>query len=226
MSKCESDQTDTQFSSGTTAVDPDHPEYDRGPCVSDRRHVVNVSGVDSDAEVEAGAFSGTSSSDWQFSPLVRWQSGTCSTPVTGVDTALTGQGDQRAVQILDDPYADQRVELRADGSPSAVVYLNRDAFAAPAPGTYSTARPRTIGNPSTLTNDLAITRRFTLAKRPGLQVRWEIFNVINHVNYGAPNVRSTARTSAGSRRPAIRASCSSRSSSTSEPDGAHADEAS
>ena len=22
----------------------------------------------------------------------------------------------------------------------------------------------------------------------GLQLRWEIFNVINHVNYGAPNV--------------------------------------
>ena len=55
-------------------------------------------------------------------------------------------------------------------------------------GTYSTARPRTISNPSALTNDLAITRRFTLSSGRGLQVRWEIFNVINRVNYGAPNV--------------------------------------
>jgi hypothetical protein len=127
-------------------------------------------------------------SDWQFSPLVRWQSGSWSTPVTGVDTALTGQPDQRAVQILADPYSDRRIERRADGSPSAVVYLNRDGFAAPAPGAYSTDRPRSILNPSTLTNDLAITRRLRLGNGNALQVRWEIFNVLNHINYGAPVV--------------------------------------
>ena len=27
-----------------------------------------------------------------------------------------------------------------------------------------------------------------MANGRGLQLRWEIFNVINHVNYGAPNV--------------------------------------
>ncbi len=108
--------------------------------------------------------------------------------MTGVDTALTGQPDQRAVQVLDNPYADSRVERRPDGSPVGVVYLSRDAFATPAPGTYSTARPRTIQNPSAFTNDLAVTRRFRMAGSRGLQLRWEIFNVINHVNYGAPNV--------------------------------------
>jgi hypothetical protein len=135
-----------------------------------------------------GGIVGALVSDWQFSPLVRWQSGNFSTPVTGVDTALSGQGDQRTIQVLDNPYADQRAETRADGSPSAVVYLERDAFRAPDQGTYSTARPRTITNPSTLTNDLAITRRFALSGDRGLQFRWEIFNVINRVNYGAPNV--------------------------------------
>ena len=110
------------------------------------------------------------------------------TPVTDVDTALTGQRDQRALQILTDPYSDGRVELRADGSPSAVVYLNRDAFAAPAPGTYSSVRPRSILGPASLTNDLAVTRRLRLPKGQGLQLRWEIFNVLNHVNYLAPVV--------------------------------------
>ena len=110
------------------------------------------------------------------------------TPVTGVDTALTGQPDQRALQILPDPYSDQRVELRPDGSPAAIVYLNRDAFAAPAPGTYSTVHARSIQGPSLLTNDLAITRRLRMPKGHALQVRWEIFNVVNHVNYLAPVV--------------------------------------
>ena len=45
-------------------------------------------------------------SHWQFSPLVRWQSGNRAIVTTGVDNALTGMGGQRAVQILDDPHGD------------------------------------------------------------------------------------------------------------------------
>ena len=188
LSKCESDQTDTQFSATTTGVDPLHPEYDRGPCVSDRRHVINISGVVRTPKLARWSILGSVLSDWQFSPLVRWQSGNWSTPVTGVDTALTGQPDQRTIQILDDPYTSPTIERRPDGSPSAVVYLNRDAFASPAAGTYSTNRPRSILNPSALTNDLAITRRLTIPGGREFQLRWEIFNVLNHVNYGPPIV--------------------------------------
>jgi hypothetical protein len=68
------------------------------------------------------------------------------------------------------------------------VYLNRDAFAAPAPGTYSTVHARSIEGPALLTNDLAITRRLRMPKGHALQVRWEIFNVVNHVNFLAPVV--------------------------------------
>ena len=186
LSKCETDETDTQFSAGTTTVDPAHPEYDRGPCVSDRRHVVNMSGVIRTPAVPKWGLLGQVLSDWQFSPLVRWQSGGRSTIVTGVDTALTGQPNQRAIQILSDPYSDQRIERRPDGSPSAIVYLNRDAFTAPAPGTYSTDHPGSIVNPPALTNDLAITRRVRFGEGKALQLRWEIFNVLNRVNYGAP----------------------------------------
>jgi len=188
LSKCESDHTDTQFSATTTSVDPEHPDYDRGPCVSDRRHVVNMSGVIRVPPLGKWGVLGDVLSEWQFSPLVRWQSGGRATPVTGVDTALTGQPDQRARQIIPDPYADRRVERRADGSPSAIVYLTRDGFTAPAPGTYSTDHPGSITNPSTITNDLAVTRRFRLPGGQTLQARWEIFNVINRVNYGAPIV--------------------------------------
>jgi hypothetical protein len=76
---------------------------------------------------------------------------------------------------------------RADGSPTAVVYLNRDAFQAPALGTYSTDPPRSIVNPSALVNNIAISRTFPLANGQRVQARWEIFNAANVVNYGAPN---------------------------------------
>jgi hypothetical protein len=115
-------------------------------------------------------------SDWQLSPIIRWQSGNRSTVTTGVDNALTGMGGQRGVQILDDPYG--------AGGPTA--YLNRAAFTSPATGTYSSLAPFTIVNPGILQDDFALTRTFQVAGAKAFQIRWEVFNLINHVNFNAP----------------------------------------
>ena len=48
------------------------------------------------------------------------------------------------------------------------------------------AQPFTIVNPSQFTNDLGVTRTFNIGGTQNLQFRWEVFNVINHVNYNAP----------------------------------------
>jgi hypothetical protein len=174
LSRCMSDPATTEIT-GPTIVDPNNPDLDYSYCSSDRRHVLNLSLVyrtpDFTSTAMRVAFSG-----WQFSPLVRWQSGNRSTVTTGVDNALTGMGGQRAVQTLDDPYG--------DGTPGN--YLNRAAFTTPATGTYSDLKPFTIVNPSRLQNDLAVTRSFRTPGGQSLQFRWEIFNVINHVNYNAP----------------------------------------
>jgi hypothetical protein len=174
LSKCMSDPATTEIT-GPTIVDPNNPDLDYSYCSSDRRHVVNVSVVTRTPEFQNKALN-TLFGGWQFSPLVRWQSGNRSSVTTGVDNALTGMGGQRAVQILEDPYG--------DGTPGN--YLNRAAFAAPAAGTYSTLIPFSIVNPSRLQNDLAITRMFRLSSGRNLQFRWEIFNVINKVNYNGP----------------------------------------
>ena len=174
LSKCMSDPATTEIT-GPTIVDPNNPDLDYSYCSSDRRHVVNASVVIRTPDFEGRAMRALFSS-WQFSPLVRWQSGNRATVTTGVDNALTGMGGQRAVQVLEDPYG--------DGTPGN--YLNRAAFAAPASGTYSPLKPFTIVNPSRLQNDLAITRSFRLPSGQNFQFRWEIFNVINKVNYNAP----------------------------------------
>ena len=174
LSRCMSDPATTEIT-GPTIVDPSNPDLDYSYCSADRRHVMNVSLVYRTPEFAnnllRAAFGG-----WQFSPLVRWQSGNRSTVTTGVDNALTGMGGQRAVQILDDPYGDG----------SSGNYLNRAAFTTPASGTYSTLTPFSILNPSRLQNDLAVTRSFRTSRGQTLQFRWEIFNVVNHVNYNAP----------------------------------------
>ena len=106
LSKCMSDPATTEIT-GPTIVDPNNPDLDYSACASDRRHVVNVSVV-ARTPVFSGKALNAILGDWQFSPLVRWQSGNPFSVTTGVDNALTGMGSQRAVQLLDDIYADRR----------------------------------------------------------------------------------------------------------------------
>src|SRR5438045_8417346 len=136
---------------GPTSINPANPDLDYSYCSSDRRHVVNLSLVVRTPDFENDVMRAILS-DWQLSPLVRWQSGNRSSITTGVDNALTGLGGQRGVQILDDPYVN-------GADPTS--YLNRAAFTTPTSGTYSTLAPFTIVNPSNLQNDFALARTFT-----------------------------------------------------------------
>jgi hypothetical protein len=173
ISKCMADPATTEIT-GPTITDPNNPDLDYSYCSSDRRHVLNFSVVARTPPFSNPVVNAVLG-DWQVSPLVRWQTGNRSSVTTGVDNALSGMGAQRAVQILDDPYGDGTVNN----------YLNRAAFTSPAAGTYSDLKPFSIVNPSRLQNDLAVTRSFRAGTNT-LQFRWEIFNVINHVNYNAP----------------------------------------
>jgi hypothetical protein len=174
ISKCLSDPVTTEIT-GPTIVDPNNPGLDYSYCASDRRHVVNISVVARTPDFSNGAMRAIFS-EWQVSPIVRWQTGDRSSVTTGVDNALTGMGAQRAVQVLDDPY----------GSGAPDNYLNRAAFASPAAGTYSSLKPFTIVNPARLTDDLALARNLRLGDSRNIQLRWEIFNLLNHTNFNAP----------------------------------------
>src|SRR4029079_15317189 len=176
LSKCMSDPATTEIT-GPTIVNPANPDLDYAYCSSDRRHVVNLSLVVRTPDFQNNVARAILS-DWQLSPIIRWQSGNRSTITTGIDNALTGMGGQRGVQILDDRYG--------SGAPGA--YLNRAAFTTPAAGTYSTLAPFTIVNPSSFQNDFALPRTFRVGGAQSVAVRWEVFNVINHVNFNAPIV--------------------------------------
>ena len=175
ISKCMSDPATTEIT-GPTIVNPANPDLDYSYCASDRRHVVNLSLVARTPDFENATVRAIFS-DWQLSPIIRWQSGNRSSVTTGVDNALTGMGGQRAVQVLDDPYVN-------GDNPTA--YLNRAAFTSPATGTYSSLAPFTIVNPSSFQNDFALTRTFNITNAHSIQFRWEVFNLINHVNFNAP----------------------------------------
>jgi hypothetical protein len=174
LAKCMADPATTELT-GPTVVDPNNPGADYAYCDSDRRHVFNLSMIATTPKVNGA--SGAIISDWQIAPIVRWQSGNRATVTSGIDRALTGVGNQRAVQVSGaDPYGDG----------TAGFYLNPASFTQPDLGTLSTLLPNTILNPSRFQNDLAISRTFKMGAARALQIRWEVFNVVNWVNLNAP----------------------------------------
>ena len=173
LSKCMSDPATTELT-GPTITDPNNPDLDYSACDSDRRHVVNTSVVWLSPAFSNKALDAVFG-DWQIAPLIRWQSGSPYSVTTGVDNALSGMGNQRAVQVSDDIYGDRSVNN----------YLDINAFTSPQAGTYSTLKPNAFYGPSRFQNDLALTKNFQLQAHR-LQFRWEVFNVLNKANFNNP----------------------------------------
>ena len=179
-SHCVSDLADPELAvAGANFTIPNNRHYDRSNCpFTDRRQLFNLSAV-----FEVPRFSNPTTrllaSGWQFSPIVKAETGPFMTMLSGLDQALTGQGAyERAVQVLADPYTPNR---------SASSYLNPAAFTQPALGTYSTLGASNIVAPGALYFNSALSRTFKIRDRESLQVRFEGFNIVNRANLGPPN---------------------------------------
>jgi len=173
-SHCISDLANAELAvAGQNYTIPDNRGYDRANCpTSDRRHVFNLSTV-----YETPKFSSTTmrtlASGWQLSGIVRLRTGQYLSVTSGLDQALTGQANQRAVQVLADPYHPDK---------SLDHYLNPAAFAQPAFGTYASTGANNIEGPGLIQIDMGVTRTFKVGERQSVQFRAESFNLPNHVN--------------------------------------------
>jgi outer membrane receptor protein involved in Fe transport len=185
LSHCESDTevsgSFSQFANGY--LNPNDPSFDRGNCTQNRRQVGNVS-IGAQTPSFTNAAARVIASDWRFSGIVSARSGNWLTVTTGRDIAGTGIAAQRVNQVLDNPYGDKSLNN----------YLNPAAFAYPAPGTLGNHRNASIEGPGFWTADLAISRLVSLASRQTLEVRIEVFNLLNNFNWGLPNTNLDAGT--------------------------------
>ena len=149
---------------------PGDTAYDRGSCGGgDRKHVVNGTAVYQVPAFAKGAL-GVITNNWQVASIVRAQSGDHFNVTTGVDSALTGQTNQRPNQILADPYLKQGNQ-----------WLNPAAFLAPAPGTYGNVPINGFVGPGAFNVDMGITRSFHTGGNREIQFRAELFNFFNTV---------------------------------------------
>ena len=112
-----------------------------------------------------------------MSAILSARSGSYFTVITGVDNALSGQPNQRANQVLDDPFMPDRTFSQ---------WLNAAAFQAPAAGTYGTMPIDAIKGPGRWNIDMGLSRSIRAGGDRQVQLRWEVFNVLNTVNPDNP----------------------------------------
>jgi hypothetical protein len=166
--------------------DDNNRRGDRGNCVSDRRHVFNLTGV-----AETPAFANNAlravASGWRLSVIHRRSSGSPVSITTGQDNSLTGKGNQRAQQILEDPYDD------TSGRPGTS-FFNPRAFVVPTLGTFGNAGRNSVRGPGTWSFDAALSRVFRFHETQRFEFRAEAFNVLNSFRPGSPSTAVNAAT--------------------------------
>ncbi|MBI4484751.1 MAG: TonB-dependent receptor [Acidobacteria bacterium] len=156
-------------------LDPQNPSFDRGNCEQNRRQVANGSLSYLTPGVGNAALRALVS-NWRIAGIVNARSGNWLNITTSDDTNGTGIAEQRVNQVNDDVYGARTLEN----------FLNRSAFALPAAGTLGNYRKNSIEGPGYWSVDMAFSRLINSGDRPALELRVEVFNLLNNFNWGDP----------------------------------------
>ena len=89
---------------------------------------------------------------------------------------MNGLSNQRPNQVSDDVY----------GEKTLTSYLNRDAFAQPAFGSFGDSVRNGISGPAFWQINLAVSRLLRVTSTGTLELRVEAFNLFNNFNWGNP----------------------------------------
>jgi hypothetical protein len=65
-------------------------------------------------------------------------------------------------------------------------WFDTSAFALPEPFTFGNAGRNVVFAPGLTNLDLSLQKSFSFREQSRLQVRWEVFNVLNHPNFDIP----------------------------------------
>jgi Carboxypeptidase regulatory-like domain len=162
---------------------PYNRNADYGPCDFDIRHNLNTSFVYESPKFTNRALD-LAAGNWQLGFLISARSGFPFNPMTGVDNSLTGVGQDRP-NVVGSPYVRNTTNL---------VWINANAFVPNALGTFGDAGYNSLIGPGLFDLDTNLTRLFKIREHQRLELRFEFFNVLNHVNFSNPvsNLKSSA----------------------------------
>ena len=131
----------------------------------------------------SGRFRGLTSG-WTANGLLNFHGGQPFTVAASGDRSGTDEGTDRANQIA----PAQKGYL---GEHPGVAWLNLAAFADPALGTFGTSKRNGYYGPGYSDVDLSVFKNTRLGERLNVQLRAEMFNVLNRVNFAPPGSTSS-----------------------------------
>ncbi len=160
------------------------PGYNRGRSNADITHILAVNAV---YELPFGRgktyFSGMNRAEdallggWELSGIFSYASGA---PLSfDVPGATLGNSYDTRPNLAGSLHV---------SNPGPTGWFNPAALSAPAAYTYGNSGMGIFDGPSTRGFDTALLKNFHFTEQTFLQFRWEVFNVPNFVNFGAPNV--------------------------------------
>jgi hypothetical protein len=117
---------------------------------------------------------------WQFNSVMAFHSGLPFTVLTDDQTDNTGENNQRANQVIANPYAGFKQQ-----KPGAN-WLNPAAFVDPAAGTWGTTHRNAFVAPGYGDVDFSIFKNTKIGERINTQVRVEFYNLFNRTNFAPP----------------------------------------
>jgi len=169
---------------GNNYQDPNNRDAERGNCNFDRRHIFNTTMVVVTPGIGSG-FARRLTADWQVAPIISLYSGQPDTPTDGgTDISLTGVGSDR-------PNVVATTGIYPHTTTS---WFNQAAFARQPAGTFGNAGRDSIIKPGSINWDMALSRDFRMRERYRLQVRGDVFNIMNHANWNGPTMSITSGT--------------------------------
>jgi hypothetical protein len=170
---------DGHGSTSSLATDPFNWSYDRGIADNNRTHRLTTSFIwQVPGFSHAHGLRNVLLAGWQLNGIVLLQSGAPFSVLAGVNRSLSGGAGDRADLIGPGP-----VTIYGDVSK----YFDTSRFALPALGTFGTAGRNILTGPGYADLDASAFKSFHTTESTSLTFRWEVFNLLNHANFGNPN---------------------------------------
>lgn len=116
--------------------------------------------------------------NWQWSNILALYGGQPVNVILGFDNANIGIGSPQRPNLVGNPVpTDQTSE----------VWINKSAFATPAPFTFGNSGRDIVRGPGLTNWDMGLAKNFPITEAKRLQFRCDLFNTFNFVNFGQPN---------------------------------------
>lgn len=181
-SKSMDDASDPSPTTHEANVPQDVQDLDKERALSsyDRRHRAVINGsIALPALPCAAGWLAALWANWRVSGIVTIESGAPFTVNLGVDRANVGAGPAQRPHLSGNPHlpASQRTPER---------WFDTTAFSMPDLYTFGNAGRNIVFGPGFASVDAVIQREFPLPRGARLELRWEIFNLLNRPNFDIP----------------------------------------